>query len=57
MTKPSLIPLAKQGRTIVKGKCSGCGATFTSMGEGAQGGVPEQFAKHLQQRHADPKVV
>jgi len=50
--KPSLIPLAKQGRTIVKGKCSGCGSTFTAMREGSEGSVADQFAKHLEHRHA-----
>ena len=50
--KPSLIPLAKQGRTVVKGKCSGCGSTFTAMREGSEGSVADQFAKHLEHRHA-----
>lgn len=50
-TKPYLIPLAKLGRTIVKGKCSGCGRTFTAVPEGSEGSVADQFAKHLQNRH------
>jgi len=50
--KPSLIPLAKQGSTIVKGKCSACGSTFTAVGEGSEGSVADQFAKHLAHRHA-----
>ena len=50
--KPCLIPLAKLGRTIVKGKCSGCGRTFTAVREGSERSVADQFAKHLEHRHA-----
>lgn len=50
--KPSLIPLAKQGRTTVKGKCSGCGGTFTAVPQDSEGSVADQFAKHLAHRHA-----
>jgi hypothetical protein len=46
------IPLAKQGRTVVKGKCSACSSTFTAMREGSEGSVADQFAKHLAHRHA-----
>ena len=50
--KPRLIPLAKQSRTIVKGKCSLCGSIFTALREGSKGAVADQFAKHLEDRHA-----
>ena len=51
-TKPTLIPLAKQGRAIVKGKCSACASTFAATREGSEGSVADQFAKHLAHRHA-----
>jgi hypothetical protein len=43
--KPSLIPLAKQGRTIVKGKCSRCGSTF--YGQSFGGAAVVKFAREL----------
>jgi len=49
--KPSLIALAKQGRTIVKGKCSACGSTFTAVRQGSEASVEDQFAKHFAHRH------
>jgi len=48
---PRLIPLAKKGRTIVKGKCSECGRQFTLIENSVNGAVPDQFAQHTQITH------
>lgn len=48
---PRLIPLAKKGRTIVKGKCSECGRQFTLVENTVNRAVADQFAQHTQSTH------
>lgn len=48
---PRLIPLAKKGRTIVKGKCSECGRQFTLVENTVNRAVEDQFAQHTQSTH------
>jgi hypothetical protein len=48
---PRLIPLAKKGRTIVKGKCSECGRQFTLVENAVNRAVADQFAQHTQSTH------
>jgi hypothetical protein len=48
---PRLIPLAKKGRTIVKGKCSECGRQFTLVENTVNAAVADQFVQHTQSTH------